>query len=453
MNIIEIEDDQVRFSSVEFKEGKFLISKLGIFNKPLDDKNRKDITRCFSNSLDKIVVSIPRRKVSMHYHSFPSQKIDELENMAHFQALKQFPYKDLNVIYDLSLLLKEQSGYTKVNLSVMAEDILNKYINEVKDFILPDRVTVNSVGVVGFYKLLKDDKDKILIEVGNHYSNLCIISGGKLFFSREVSKGYYSIKDDGLKPWLDEVLHSVESFNKEKLIPEIDSAVILGPKRLNILEKIKDSLPFKSVEFIYQEDFIEKEEGFEFFGQDRAEICSLVKLLGLSYCKENPTIDLTPSSMLQKSLKKSLSSSRKKIALYFAFALLALLAIATLSYKRKTDYVKDVKSFLRSIGDSVSTLNERKEITDLFLDKSTQGLFLDVFNEIAAVLPRGVSFNRFEYKKKNEIIIEGVSTDSKAIYQFYEEIKKLKDIKSIDSFKINVSSSTEVTFYLKLIPL
>jgi len=91
MNIIEIEDNQIKFSSVEFKENKFFVLKLGIFKKPLGDKEKKDIAKAFVHSSDKIVVSIPRRKVSMHYQSFPSQKIDELQKMAHFQALKQFP--------------------------------------------------------------------------------------------------------------------------------------------------------------------------------------------------------------------------------------------------------------------------------------------------------------------------------------------------------------------------
>ena len=453
MNIIEIEDDQIKFSSVEFKENKFFVLKLGVFKKPLEDKEKKDIAKAFVHSSDKIVVSIPRRKVSMHYHSFPSQRIDELQKMAHFQALKQFPYKDLSVIYDLRVLLKEANGYTKVNLSVVAENILNKYIDDVKGVISPDRVTVNSVGVVGFYRLLKNEKEKILIEIGNNYSNLCIISEGELFFSREISRGYYSIRDDGIKLWLDEVLHSLDSFNKEGLIPKIDSVAILGPKHLKSLEDIKEQLPFSSIEFIYQEDFIKKEDNFEFFSQNRNEIYSLIKLLGLSYYDERLSIDLTPPLLLQQSLKKNISSGRRRAAIYFGAAALVLITTFGVLYKRKVAHVNNIKSFLSSIESSANTLSERKEITGVFIRKSAQRLFLDIFSEIAVILPDKVRLNRFEYKKDSEIIIEGVSPDSESVYQFYEEIKKMKNVESINSFKTSISSDTEVIFYLKIVLL
>ena len=83
--------------------------------------------------------------------------------MAGYQALRQFPYKDLNVLHSANILAKMPNGYTKVMLAVVGEGILNKYISGLADFVLPDKVTINSLGVAGFYKMIRKDKDRVLI--------------------------------------------------------------------------------------------------------------------------------------------------------------------------------------------------------------------------------------------------------------------------------------------------
>jgi len=449
MYSFEIENEKIKFAKASFKEGRFFLSQLGIFNRPITEGNGKLLEKLLRQSEEPIIFSIPRRKVSIRYHSFPSQKDEEIYQMAGYQAMRQFPYKDLNILHSANVLSKMPNGYTKVMLAVVGEGILNKYVSELAHFILPNKVTINSLGVVGFYKMIRKNKDRILIEVDNKSSNLCIIGGGKLLFCREVNKGFYFIKDNGITLWLEEVLNSIAAFNKEKLNQGIKSLTILGPRHINFLEDQRESLPFDDVEFIYQENVVSKEEGFQFFGENSEEIYSLVKLLGLSSI-QFPEFDLTPLSIVQGVVRKNLYRERKRAAIYFAAAFLACLFIVGLEYKRKAVYLDRLKSFIQSVSPAVETLEMRKRINQVFLKHSREAKFLDLFKELVDVIPDNVLLKRLDYTKNSQLIIEGISSDADSIYEFYENIKHLQSTAEVKAFKVNTTSKQKSSFYLKL---
>ena len=336
MYTFEIEDDQFKFCKAEFKEGKFSISKLGVFERPFQSSVLKELQGILSEIERPVIFAVPRRKVSVHYHSFPSQREEEINQMARFQALRQFPYRELSVVHSAYILKKIPDGYSKVALTVVGEDILSRYLEDVKSFILPDKITVNSLGVFGFYKMARPGRDAVVIDLDNRFSNLCVIGEGKLLFCREINKGFYSIRDNGIDSWLDEVRHSVNSFNKERLYKNIEDLAVVGPKHIDILKKTE--LPFKNTEFIHQEDFIKKEDDFKFYGHNREKAHSLIKVLGLS-AVDKLDIDLTPVSLAQALLKQDVFKQRKAVIIFFALAFFGMALLAGWEYQRKKIYL------------------------------------------------------------------------------------------------------------------
>ncbi|MDP8216337.1 MAG: hypothetical protein P9L98_03330 [Candidatus Kaelpia imicola] len=449
MYSFEIENEKIKFAKVLFKEGRFFLSGLGIFNRPITEKNGKLLEKLLHQNEESVIFVIPRREVSIHYHSFPSQKDEEINQMAGYQALRQFPYKDLNVLHSANVLFKISNGYTKVMLAVVGEETLNKYVSELTRFILPNRVTINSLGVVGFYKMIRKDKDRVLIDIDNRSSNLCIIGGGKLLFCREINKGFYFIKDNGITPWLKEVSNSIAAFNKEKLNQDIRSLTIFGPRHISFMEDRRASLPFDDVEFIYQEKFISKEEDFQFFGENSEEIYSLVKLLGLSSIQV-PEFDLMPIGIAQRVVKKSLYRERKRAGVYFVLAALICMLIVGLEYKREEVYLDRLKSFVNSVSPAVKTLEMRKKINRVFLKHSRDAIFLDLFKELVDIVPDNILLRRVDYEKNSQLVIEGISSNADSIYELYENIKHLHAVSKIKAFKINTTSKQESVFYLKL---
>lgn len=449
MYAFEIEDDQIRFCCVIPKDGKFLLSRLGVFNRPLQDSDLKLLQKLFSAKEGSVVVSIPRRKVSIHYHSFPTHQDGEILQMARYQALRQFPYRDLTVLHSVNILEKMSDGFVKVMLAVIGQEILNRYLNEVRTFILPNIVTINSLGLVGFYNMIKGKRDRILIDIDIKFSNLCVIAKGKLLFCREINKGFDFIREHGLKPWMEEVTHSVNSFNKERLHPPIEEMTILGPRYIKYLQERKKEFPYTEVEFLSQERFILKEENFEYFGRSDDELYSVVKLLGLSLINE-PEINLTPPNLIQEVLYQKILKQKKKVIFYFSLALLGILLLLGWEYKRKQIYLTRLQDFLSDVGSDIELLEKRKRLTQVFFKQANESIFLELFREVIETLPADVLIRRLDYEKNSELVLEGSSMKSESIYEFYGKLKQLSKFEKIKTFKVNVDPKGEVVFYLKI---
>ncbi len=450
MYTVEIEDDQVKICAAELKENKFLLSKLIILNRPIQSEGLKVLGKIFLKSTSAVTVSIPRRKISIHYPSFPSQQNDEVKQMARYQALRQFPYRDINILHCVNILNKEPNGYTKVMLAVIGEEVLRRYLSGLKDYLLPNMVTVNSSGILGFYTKIRPNKDAIVIDLDTRFSNLCIIGEGRMLFCREIKKGFDFIRDHGIQPWLDEVLNSVASFNKEKIYKNIDSLAIVGPKYIKFLEKDRALIAFNEVEFLPQEDFVSKSNDFEYYGTSNEELFSLVKLIGLSSI-EKAEIDLTPPNLIDEISRKKTLQRRKATTLYLSLAFLGLLLLFSWEYKRKAIYLSRIQYFLNDIKSEVGLLESQKRINVFFAKRVGESCFLDIFEKLTQILPRDVLLLSLDYKRDLELIIEGNSKNLEAVYDFYERVKALSFTKSINSFKVNLSSAGENVFYLKIV--
>lgn len=448
MYVFEIEDDRIKFCKAEFREGKFWISKLGIFERPLREENIRELHKLLRAEEETVIAAIPRMKVSIHYHSFPSHQDEEIFQMARFQALRQFPYRDFLVIHSANILSKMNNGYSKVMLTVLGEEILNRYLNEIRPFVLPEVVTVNSLGVAGFYRAIGGLKDRIVVDIDNKFSNLCVIGEERLLFCREINKGLEFIRFQGARAWMEEVMHSIASFDKEKLSPEIKGITILGPRQIKFLEGERELIPFQEVDFLPQEEFISREENFEFFGEGKGETCSLVKILGLSWLKDYE-INLTPPDLLEGISRRESLKQKKRALLYLGAAALGLLLLIGWEYRRKTIYLNKLKDFLQDVESDVDLLEREKKINRVFLSLDAESKFLELFGELAKALPQGVLLRRLEYEKGVELVLEGNSLNTDLIYEFYEGIKRIPLIKKIRSFKVNIGAGGEAIFYLK----
>ena len=367
--------------------------------------------------------------------------------MAHYQALRQFPYRDINVNYSVSILSRLPQG-TRVILAVVGEEIINRYLNEVKNFILPTSVTINSLGVFNFYKKIRGNQKRIILALDAEYSNFVITSGGKMLFCREINKGYRFIEEKGVESWQAEILHSLNSFNKEGISSPISGVSIIGPGNIKFLKEKISSLPFDNLEFIYQEEFIRKGEGCEILGEKKEDY-SLAAVLGLAVMEEMD-IDLTPSVIIQEIYKRRAFKQKKQAGLLWAIVFLEILCLFGLEYRRRKLYLKDINSILRELNPTVQKLEEKKKVVDFFLSRNKMPFFLDIFDEIVTTIPQGVFIQRLEYERKSEIRIEGKSSSPQLIYDFYKSLKKIPEVKRVTDFRVNSTSPGENLFSLRI---
>ena len=444
---LEIEDDHIKFCQADFYAGKFEIHKLGIFSLPLSPETTQFLRKTFRNWGSAVRASIPRRKVSVHYPVFPSHKKEEIHHMAHYQALRQFPYRDINVNYSVSILSRLSQG-TRVILAVVGEEIINRYLSEVKGFILPTAVTMNSLGILNFYKKIRGNQERIILALDAEYTNFVITSGGKMLFCREINKGYRIIEEKGVESWQAEILHSVNSFNKEGISSPISGVSIIGPGNIKFLKEEISSLPFDDLEFIYQEDFIRRGEGCEILGEKREEYL-LAAVLGLAVMEEME-IDLTPSAIIQEIYKRRVFKQKKQAVLLWTVVFLEILCLFGLEYRRRKLYLRDINSVLRELNPTIQKLEEKKKVVDFFLSRSKMPFFLDIFDKIVTTIPQGVFIQRLEYERESEIRIEGKSSSPQLIYDFYKSLKEIPDVKSVTDFRVNSTSPAENLFSLRI---
>ncbi len=243
---IEVDKKYLKILQSEITPNGPVVTKLLI--EPVFGLSEEEIAKLLNDTassngikLDSVTFIISRERTMVRYIRLPALDKSEIEKMVSFEITKQTPYSQDEIISDYEVLGRDAEGYSRVMLVVSPKNeivrinhILGISGNRLKRIRLSSEVIIGWLDTAGV--TLTKEKNICLIDIDSDDTEIIIVSGGKLSFSRSISIGALDIleqewQDDSSKTRLvDEIKRSIAAYLKEKTTEarDISEFVVTG---------------------------------------------------------------------------------------------------------------------------------------------------------------------------------------------------------------------------------
>ncbi len=236
--LVEIGSEWLKIVQVEASGKKLAISKLHLEK---FDAVGADLTRAISGAFRKhkfadipVIACLPRQSVNIRMLDLPSTEPSEIADMVDLQVTKQTPYSKDEVLCDHRILGSNRSGYTQVMLVIVQRSVLRQRYAAIEAAGLQiEKMSVTSEGLLSWCAASNVGLDStvVLLDVGAASSELAVISGGRLAFTRGMRVGAADLLTDfaGNKDrFMREVNRSMDMCRTELAGLAPERAVITG---------------------------------------------------------------------------------------------------------------------------------------------------------------------------------------------------------------------------------
>ena len=197
---VDIGTSAIKIVEVESSAEKSLLTRIGI--KPLPDSSRKTVTESLRSLIDEIKISskdvnisVSGPSVIVRFVTMPKMKDAELQSAIKFEAEKYIPFAISDCVVDYQILKKnERENKLDMLLVAVKKELIMERIAIVED----GGLSVNCVDVDTFalaniflqnFSAQEQDKAAALLNIGSSMTNVSIVRGGTLCFSRDVAIG------------------------------------------------------------------------------------------------------------------------------------------------------------------------------------------------------------------------------------------------------------------------
>jgi Tfp pilus assembly protein PilN len=379
-------------------------------------------------SRDNIVLGIPRKDIVLRYLDFPSEVVDNLKQVVHYQVQTFEPTEEEKYYYDYVLLDGNRSKTKITVLLVMVEKaLLDEYLQYLLDLgIRPTMVLGCSFGLSNiFLRSTKDIQEKtfILADLSSSTLEIMALRHGALIYSREVPK-------EGDQSWKDLILHEIDqAASKMRLGPNdtLEKIIFAGESSESAYGEISAEIP--------DCELLKSSIPFDVPGENRSHLHEAVSSLGLAF-----------SGMVrQPPIKMNLLPPELRIrqtGWAYVPAILLGLAIIVLSIwigflrtiqngeliGRLDDEIQKLEvpvARVQSMRNQAEDLHKRIQSVEKLLGQ--RDMNLEILRELTTILPSDTYLNIYNYRN-GAIRIGGLSGSSSDLISKLEDSPLLKDV-------------------------
>jgi len=417
---IEIDRSYLKIVYAEVSSKDTVISK--IITLPITGLSNDEISKTLSDAiatssikLHSVDIIISREKTMVRYLKLPAQDPDEIEDMISFEASKQIPYAQEEIISDYSILGTDSEGYTEIMLVVAHKNEANKIDEILKAAgVHAYNIRLSSEAIARWLYAVssKDElgkKNICLVDIDNINTEIAIISNGILNFSRVASVGSENMLESESARWM------------QRLVSEIKNSISMY---------IKERAESSSVvsEFLITGSGSCVEEFTSMLKVQLEEECKTVSVLSMlniadgALGEEGVTENASVSAvcgglfigdginLIEKEAKK-----RQKISLQFKqlVSILILsgviigvcLTLVFLQMHQKKKQLGQLKAMLKSVEPQAKALEDKIKKVDILKSQLSEGTSsLDVLYNLYKLIPSAISLLDFNYDDTTRVV-------------------------------------------------
>lgn len=421
LTAIELGKSYLKIAQAEVSGQGLVISKL--IAKSVLGLSDEEISRALADiistnnvKLDRLIAVISRERAMVRYVRLPAIRVEEISRMVSFEATRQIPYSREEVIYDYEIIATDSEGYSEIMLVIVHKNELAR-INNILSPVRkePLQVRLSSEAVSAWLKAASGtepaQKNICLLDVDRDSTEIAVISGDKLEFSRVASIGVANISQDESEAdfWkgrlIDELKRSIGMYVKErgKEASAIEEFLITGANSviedLSAFTREQMGIASRALNVLSTLTMADQALPDEGLSAD----CSVCSVCGGLFLSEG--VNLIPAELRRK--QKSKAKTRKLAAILLSVvagaALLSVIALARLYQKeqllmRLDNMLKQIESTTMATEDKLKKLRVVKK------QLSEGATSLDVIYHLYRLIPANISLIDFDYEDKDRVV-------------------------------------------------
>lgn len=426
---LELGKDLLKLSQAEESpEGKKVIKcfteKIG----SLSDEQISGVIRVLFEELKikpkTLLTSIPRASVTVRCLKFPSTDQKEIAEMVGFQAAKQLPYPREEIIFDHQIIGKDKGGYSKVMLVVLHRDVVRRHLKILRDAnIEPDRIALSSEATYRWFQFNQASGGKapertvILLDFDSHSTEIEIISGGSLVFTRNISLGADDLPQAQDK-LIEELKRSLAAYQKDETGGEPSGIILAGAT-----QNLKDLGATLEKEFSLSVEVIAPLEDMP---------VSFTAVRGLVTSRDRLKINLLPKDVQET--HKHLARKRELIStgVLVIFVLVAGSGVLSKKLYDKGRYLRVLDRELQKTDLQANNLEKmRRQLKVIKSQMSMEGSSLDILRELYKVIPKELSLTAFTFEQGRMVILNGMSKSMADVFKFVTTLEKSSHFQNV----------------------
>ncbi|MBU1148314.1 MAG: pilus assembly protein PilM [Candidatus Omnitrophica bacterium] len=192
---IDLGHYNIKLVELEHKKGRPVVSKCLIA--PAANGNPGSALKTLLGqaklSLKRVNVSLAGPSVIVRYIEMPPMKKEEIESAIKFEAEKYIPFDIDQSIIDCAMLDKTSSGSQRVLLVAAKKAEVSRLTELFKNFGLEiGAIDVDNFAFLNCFHAASEKKEDIaygLINMGDRFSNMNIVTKGDVYFTRDILWG------------------------------------------------------------------------------------------------------------------------------------------------------------------------------------------------------------------------------------------------------------------------
>ena len=199
---IDIGTHSIKIVELEHQSGHFELTKCA-FNKIVKGNVKetlKDLLSQVKLSVRRVNISMSGPSVIVRHIEMPPMKEEELKSAVRFEAEKYIPFNVSESIIDCVSIDKTASGTQRVLLVVAKKEKVESLLTLFKDLGLDiSIIDIDAFALLNSFQKLQlvqeENSTYALVNMGAKFSNINIITDGKLYFTRDIIWGGMDITD------------------------------------------------------------------------------------------------------------------------------------------------------------------------------------------------------------------------------------------------------------------
>lgn len=433
--VIEITESHIKCLQTAMSAGK--LSLLSCHVAGLTQHSDEEITASLAEflSLSKIrphniIAVVPRRFVIQRHISLPSHQEEEIKKMVALQIIKQVPYPKDDIIVDHITLHKDPSGYAKVLVVAVHNEVVGRYLKIFRDAGLHLHIlTLSSEGLLNLYGY-QEHKGKqkigasaVVINVDCLHTEICFFDAGKLLFSRSINYGAKDLNPQQIHAFVEQIHLTINAYQKENISDTISKITLFSALKEGDLLKAglatEDKIPVDMVNPL-TEVFCRKDV---LPAALEREGVSVAVGLGLALAEKRKMINLLPLEVSDSLKIKQKRREWAKIVSLSTLVSMLIIGIFVLSVHRKSQVVEHLAGLVRETEQKVSEIRERSKRWDILKEKlAAKVTVMKIISELYNVTPMSISYRSVQLDEKRALTLQGMSENSTDINNLQQSL-------------------------------
>ena len=378
------------------------------------------------------ILSIPRKFMILKHMRLPSHNDAEIRKMVGLQLVKQVPYALEDVIYEHSVLEKEDDGYSKVLGIILHKDMSHRYIDLMKKAgIKIEHMMLSSLGIVEWFNhiAIKNNinaaEPTVVLNIDTSHTEICFLSSKGLVFSRSIDYGLKHLHDEEIDKVLEQIELSFRTYYNGHLGPALKNIHVISPQPSPLLFSRIEGEFHIPVHQINAYGNVSAPSSMNLADVTGRYGLSLCVGLGLLHIPKRRMMDFIPKEVTGEKKRKLKKKEWLRSVVLCCLVIGLGMGLLWGRIHEKRILLEQVEMELEELSPKVEKAKERMEFIRSFKLELEKRIFIpDVLEDIVSLAPDSLSFRSLGIEDGRDIIIQGYAEESSAVSEFQSQLVK-----------------------------